>query len=139
MVALAAVASLLIATLNAYTSYLKATAETEQLKNILNQVTTKANELITVTASTNSSSRVFVQLPATIGYRQYWLRARNDSSAAWIEGALGEIVESTPPNRLFLPKGTSASGIFVGGHGAAILESYMTGSIVQFNLAYSGG
>jgi len=139
MVALAAVSTLLVATINSYTATLRATSEIEQLKNILNHVAAKANELITIAAATNSSTRLFLQLPATIGYQQYWLRVRNDSSSAWIEGSLGQMVEKTAPNRLFLPKGTSASGYFVGGYGSAILESYMNGSTFQLNLASHGG
>jgi len=139
MVALVAIGTLLVTTLNSYTATLKATSEAEQLKNILNQVAAKANELITTAAATNSSTRFFLQLPATIGYQQYWLRARNDSSSAWIEGSLGQMVEKTAPNRLFLPKGTSAFGYFVGGYGPAILESHMNGSTPQLDLASLGG
>lgn len=139
MVALAAVGTLLIATLNSYTTILKTAFETEQLLNILNHVAAKANELITVAAASNCSTQVFLQLPSSIGYQQYWLRARNDSSSTWIEGSLGKIVEETAPNRLFLPRSTSASGYFIGGYGLAVLESYMNGSIPQITLAYRGG
>jgi len=139
MVALVAIGTLLVTTLNSYTTTLKATSEAEQLKNILNHVAAKANELITIAAATNSSTRVFLQLPATIGYQQYWLRVRNDSSTAWLEGSLGQMVENEVLNQVFLPKGTSASGCFVGGYGPAVLESYMNGSTPQLNLASLGG
>ena len=139
MVALAAVGSLLVATLNSYTTTLRATSETEQLKNLLTQVAAKGNELLTIADATSSSARVFLQLPATIGYQQYWIRASNDSSSTWIEGSLGQITKNKAPNLVFLPKGTSASGYFVGGYGPAILESCMNGSTLQLNLAYHGG
>jgi type II secretory pathway pseudopilin PulG len=139
MIALAVVGTLLIATLNSFTSTLKATSETEQLRNVLNRVVAEASELITIAATTNSSTKVFVQLPVTIGYRQYWLQARNDSSSSWIEGSFGNKTAETSLYRIYLPKGTSVSGHFIGGYGPAILESYVNGSTVQVNLDYMGG
>lgn len=139
MVAIAIVSALLIATLNAYTSSLNATAETEQLTNLLTIVASKANEQLTITATTNSSTRILIQLPAAIGTQPYWLRARNDSTHTWIEGSVGPVAEKTEVNKLFLPAGASATGIFIGGHGSAVLESYMNGSTPQLKLAYSGG
>jgi hypothetical protein len=139
LVALAGVCTLLVATLNSYTTSLKAASEIEQLKNLLNHVAAKGNELLTTVVATNSSVRLFIQLPATIGYKQYWLRASNDSSKAWLEGSLGQMTENGATHRVFLPQGTSASGYFVGGYGPAILESYMNGSAPQLNLASVGG
>jgi len=139
MVALAAVGSLLVATVNSYTITLRTTSETQQLNNLINQVAAKGNELLTTTAATNYSIRVYLQLPATIGYQQYWIRATNDSSSTWIEASLGQMTVNRAPNQVFLPKGTSASGYFVGGYGSAILESYVNGSTLQLNLASSGG
>lgn len=139
LVALSAVCTILIATLYSYTTALRATPEIEQLKNLLNHVAAKGNELLTTAAATNSSAQVFLQLPATIGHKQYWLRARNDSSSAWLEGSLGQIIENEVAHQVYLPQRTSASGYFVGGYGPAILESYMNGSTPQLNLAYIGG
>ena len=139
LVALAAVSTILVATLNSYTTSLRATSEIEQLKNLLNHVAAKGNELLTIVATTNSSTRVFIQLPTTIGHKQYWLRARNDSSSAWLEGSLGQMTENGVTHQVFLPQRTSASGYFVGGYGPAILGSYMNGSTPQLNLASQGG
>lgn len=139
MVALAAVSALLIATINSFTTTLKATSEMEQLKNILSHVAARGNELLTIASATNSSTRVFLQLPATIGYQQYWIRASNDSQSTWIEGNLGQITKINAPNRVFLPQGASATGSYVSGDGPAVLESYMNGSIPQLNLASLGG
>jgi len=139
MIALAVVGALLVASINAYTTTLKTTSEIQQLKNLLNVVAAKGMELLTIAASTNSSTQVFLQLPTTIGYRQYWMRAGNDSSTAWIEGNLGQITDIEAPNRILLPQGTSACGSFVGGYGQAVLKSYMNGSIPQLNIASLGG
>lgn len=139
LVALSAVSAILIATLNSYTTSLRATPEIEQLKNLLNHVAAKGNELLTIVAATNSSAQVSIQLPATIGYKQYWLRVRNDSSSAWLEGSIGQMIENEVTQRVYLPKRVSASGYFIGGYGPAILESYMNGSTPQLNLASLGG
>jgi type II secretory pathway pseudopilin PulG len=139
MIALAVVGTLLVVTLNSYTVTLKGTSEIEQLRNILNQVTAEASELITIAATTNSSTRVFVQVPTTIGYKQYWLQACNDSSNSWIEGSFGSKIATASLFHIYLPKGTSTSGYFIAGYGPAVLESYMNGSTVQFNLNYVGG
>jgi len=139
MVALAAVGTLLVATVHSYTATLKTTAEVDQLNNILTRIAAKGNELITITVVTNSSARAYLQLPAAIGYQQYWLRAHNDSSRAWIEGSLGTITDITAPYRVFLPKGTSASGHFISGYGPVRLESYLNGSYSQLNLSPLGG
>jgi hypothetical protein len=139
MFAVAVVGAILIAAFNSYTTSIKTTSESEQLKNILSHVAAQGNELLTLTEATNSSTRFSIQLPAAIGQKQYWLRIRNDSSSTWIEGSFGQIAEKTELDRLFLPKGTSASGYFIGGYGPAILESYMNSSTPQLNLTYRGG
>ena len=139
MVALAIVGTILIATFNSFTVSLKNTSEAEQLKNLLEHVAAKGNELLTITATTNSSTRISIQLPAAIGYKQYWLRLRNDSQNTWIEGSLGQIAEKTELTQLFLPKGTIASGIFVGGYGPAVLEAYMNCSTPTLKLTSQGG
>jgi len=139
MIALAAVGALLVAAINAYTTTLRTTSEIEQLKNLLSVVAAKGTDLLTIAAATNSSAQVFLQLPATIGYQQYWMRAGNDSSGTWIEGNLGQITDIESSNRVFLPQGTSASGTFAGGYGPAILKSYMNGSTPQLNIASLGG
>jgi type II secretory pathway pseudopilin PulG len=138
MVAMAAVGALLVATVSAYTTTIRTASETEQLENLLSYVAARGSELTTLVAATNSSTQSSLQVPAAIGYKQYWLRARNDSSTAWIEGSFGEIVEKTAPNRVFLPKGTSASGYYVAGYGPAILSAYINGSTVQLKLASLG-
>jgi len=139
MIALAVIGSLLIATVNSYTASLRNASEIEQLRNLLNQVTAKGSELITLVASANLSVHASLQLPASIGIQQYWLRARNDSSSAWIEGALGRMIDEAVPNRAYLPRGTSVSGYYVSGYGAAILEAHMDGSNPQLNLSSKGG
>lgn len=137
MLALALVGTLLVAAVNSYTASLKNTSEIGKLRNLLNQVAAKGSALITVAASSNLSVQASLQLPISIGVQQYWIRARNDSSDAWIEGALGRIIEETVADRVYLPKGTSSSGYYVSGYGPALLEAYVNSSTAQLNLSSS--
>jgi hypothetical protein len=139
LVGLAAVGTLLIATINSYTTTLKVTSENEQLKNLINRIAAKAEELLATVAAINSSAQVFLQMPASIGYKQYWMQARNDSANAWLEGALGQKADNGATYRVYLPQGTSASGYFVGGYGSAILKSYRNGTALQLKLSSTGG
>lgn len=139
LAALTAVSALLIYSLYSYTATLRNMSEMDQLKNILNEVATKANELLTLVETTNSSTRAFVLLPTSIGSQQYWMQLRNDSSSAWLEGFLGQTVGGDEAHRVFLPPKTSASGYFIAGQGPALLECYPNGSAPRLNLASLGG
>jgi len=139
LVALTSVSALLLYSLSSYTATLRSTSETEQLKNILTGVAAEANELITLVTATNSSARVSLPLPTSIGNQQYWMRLRNDSSNAWLEGSLGQTVGSGEVYKVYLPPNTSTSGYFIAGHGPALVECYLNGSTPQLNLASLGG
>jgi len=137
MLALALVGTLLVAAVNSYTASLRNTLEIGQLRNLLNQVAAKGSGLIAVAASSNLFAQASLQLPVSIGVQQYWIRARNDSSDAWIEGALGRVIEEAVVDRVYLPKGTSTSGYYVSGYGSALLEAYVNSSTPQLNLSSS--
>lgn len=139
LIALIAVSALLLFSLNSYTYTLRNTSETAQLKNILNSVTAKADEILTLVTATNSSLTVYLDLPTTIGDQYYWMRVRNDSSKAWVEGALGQRVESYTELRVLIPSKASTSGYFISAQGQALLQGYMNGSIPQLKLASVGG
>jgi hypothetical protein len=139
MIALAVIGALLVATVNSYAGTLRNTSEVEQLRNLLSQVAAKGIELITLTASTNSSAAASVHLPASIGTQQYWMAAHNDSSSVWIEGALGRMIEGEASSKVYLPRTVSAAGHFVSGYGSAILHTHMNGSIPQLDLSSQGG
>jgi hypothetical protein len=117
-----------------YTGTLRAIPEIEQLKNTLDHVVAKGNELLTLAITTNATVSIVVQLPSSIGHRQYWIQVRNDTSNAWLEGALGRIGESGTTYKVFFPGKASTSGHYISGYGPALLECYMNGSIPQLNL-----
>jgi len=139
LVALTAVSALLLYSLNSYTLTLRNTSETDQLRNILKGVAAKADEILTLVTATNSSLRVYLNLPTTIGDRQYWMRIRNDSSSAWIEGSLGQMFEGNAELRVLISSKASTSGYFTSVHGQALLQGYMSGSTPQLNLTSVGG
>lgn len=138
LAALISVSTLLIYSLSSYAATLRNTSEIEQLKRILNEVATQASQLITLVAVTNSSARVSVRLPTSIGNQQYWMRLRNDSSNAWLEGSLGLTVGEGELHQVFLPPRASVSGYLVAGYGHAMLEGYLNVTTPQLNLS-SGG
>ena len=138
-VALTTVSILLVSSYSFYASTLRTIPEIEQLKNILDQVAAKGNELLTLVTTTNSAAHTTMQLPPTIGNREYWIRIRNDTSNVWIEGALGQIDESGRKYNIFLPGKASTSGYYIGGYGPAMLECNMSDSIPQLNLSPAGG
>jgi len=139
LVALTAVSAILLYSLNSYTFTLRNSSETDQLRNILNGVAAKADEILTLVAATNSSLTVYLDLPATIGDQQYWMRIRNDSFSAWVEGSLGQLFEDNAELRVFISSRASTSGNFNSAHGKASLRGYMNGSTAQLNLASVGG
>jgi len=138
-IALTTVSILLISSYSSYANTVRAIPEIKQLKNIIDHVAAKGNELLTLVTTTNSTAYTFIQLPPTIGYRQYWIRVQNDTSNVWVEGALGQLGESGTKYQVFLPRKASTSGYHIGGYGPVILECYMNSSIPQLNLRPAGG
>jgi len=137
--ALTTVSILLVCSFSLYASTVRSLPEIKQLKNILDHVAAKGNELLTLATATNSTVRTIIQLPSTIGHQEYWIRVRNDTSNAWIEGALGQMRENRTTYQVFLPRKASTSGYYMGGYGSAMLECCMNASILQLNLNSAGG
>ena len=72
-VAMIAVSSLLIFSFMAYAEAIRFSSEARQLKNLLDHVAGKSTELVTLTLATNATAESFLQMPTSIGNRQYWL------------------------------------------------------------------
>ena len=133
-VAMTAVGTLLIFSFNSYAATLRHVPEKEQLDNLLSHVAAKAIGIMTMTGG-DSTTKVYLDLPTSIGDRQYWIRLRNDSIQAWVEGGLGEIWNGTNVNRVFLPATPTATGEFIGDYGVATLACYRSGSELRLVLA----
>jgi len=136
-VALIAVSSLLVFSFMAYGDALRVSSEVKQLKNLMDYVATKSTEMLTLTLATNATAEVFLQMPAAIGNKQYWLRLCNDSAKAWLEGGLGNTPIEGTELRIYLPKEASASGYYIGGYGAARLKCYVITGVPKIQLTSS--
>jgi len=136
--ALVAVSALLILCVNSYVYYLRTTSEQDQLQSILTGVAAKANEILTLVTTTNSSVTASLSLPTAIGDQYYWLRISNDSSRAWVEGALGKFHEGPAKFQIAIPSYAVMSGYAMSEHGLATLQGYMDASIPQLNLTSTG-
>jgi len=118
-----------------YVNPLRGISEINKLKEVLNQVAAKAEEATSVITECDSTLRVVIQLPLTIGDRNYWIQFTNDSSRIWLEGAFGEPGEiGVQKYRIYLPGVAMVSGIFEGRYGLAILSCSFTGSIPKLTL-----
>lgn len=138
-VALIAVSGLLVFSFADYTNALRSSSELKQLRNLLDCVAAKGTELIVLSQTTNASTEAFVQMPASIGNKQYWLRLRNDSVKAWLEGGLGGEPVSETELRAYIPKKTSATGYYIGGYGVVRLECSLISGTTHIQLTGSGG
>ena len=133
--ALITISSILITSYATYTTTMRTALEIEQLKNLLNHVASKGYELTALTAATNSTLEATLQLPTSIGNKQYWIRLRNEGSKAWVEGSLGTIHAGNVTNRVCLPKTLVAMGNYSSGYGPVLLESYVDGATITLSLS----
>jgi hypothetical protein len=135
--ALIAVGSLLTTSFMVYANTIRETSETKKLEELLNLVAAKSIGLITLTLSTNASTETFLQLPARIGDKNYWIKMENDTSKAWIESGFG----SNPTEgalQISLAKNVLATGVYVSGYGAARLRCSFASGIIQIQLSSEG-
>jgi len=120
-IALIAVSSLLVFSFIVYGDILRVSSEVKQLKNLMECIAVKSTELVTLTLATNATAEAYLQMPTTIGNKQYWLQLRNNSANAWVEGGFGNIPIKGTELRVYIPKEAVATGYYIGGHGAACL------------------
>ena len=137
IVALIAVSTLLSVAFLAYTNAFRVSSATSKLKNLMDYVAAKGTELLTLALTTNTTAGTFVQMPTTIGDKQYWLQLRNNSAKAWLEGGFGNTPTQAADFKVYLPQRTSAGGYYLAGYGAAYLECQARNSILQLNLMSS--
>jgi len=136
-IALIAVSSLLVFSFMTYADALRVSSEAKQLRNLMEYVTAKSTELIALALDTNATAETYLQMPATLGYKQYWLQLRNDSAKTWLEGGFGDTTTEGTELRVYLPEEASASGYYMGGHGAACLKCYLEAGVPRIQLENS--
>lgn len=136
-IAIIAVSSLLVISFMTYTGTIRFSSEIRQLKNLMDSAAAKSTELLTITLTTNATTKSFIQMPATIGNKQYWLRLTNDSSGTWVEGGLGNVPYEGTDLRVCLPREASATGSYIGGYGSALFECHQEAGVPQIRLSSS--
>jgi hypothetical protein len=136
-IAMIAVSTLLVASFMAYANALRASSETTQLENLMDNIAAKSTELLTLTLATNASAETFIQMPTAIGEKQYWLQLHNDSERAWLEGGFGSIPVEATETRVYLPKEATANGFYIAGYGAAHLKCENHAGFLQITLVSS--
>jgi hypothetical protein len=132
-----AVSTLLVMSFMAYANMLRVSSEAKQLTNLVDHVAARSAELLALASVTNSTSEAYVQMPAAIGSKQYWLQLQNDSTRIWIEGGLGNVPVEGSEIHAFLPGKGSASGRYVGGYGAACIRCNSVAGFIQIQLTNS--
>jgi len=137
-IALIAVSSLLIFSFMAYANAIRFSSEVRQLKNLMDYVAAETTKLVTLTITTNATTQSYLQMPTTIGDKQYWLQFRNDSEKAWLEGSFGNLPIEGAELHIYLPKGVWATGYYFGGYGAAKLECHSEAGVLRIQLKSSG-
>lgn len=119
--AIIAVSGILLVSFTDYANAIRFSSETWKLKDLMDCVTAKATELLTLAATVNASAETYIQAPTTIGDKQYWLAFKNDSSRAWLEAGFGNTPMENVGLRVYLPSKAAASGYYVSGCGAVCL------------------
>jgi len=137
-IALIAVCSLLTLSSITYTNMLRAFSEKRKLKNLMDLLAAKSTELLTLAQTVNATAETFLQMPTTIGDKQYWLQLGNDSVKAWIEGGFGNNPQGESELRVYLPRGFVACGYYVAGYGVARLTCYVDSDLVHVSLSSLG-
>ncbi|MGQ9624587.1 MAG: hypothetical protein ACUVT9_04370 [Candidatus Bathycorpusculaceae bacterium] len=94
----------------------------------------KTTELLTLAQTTNATAETFVQMPTTIGDKQYWLQLSNDTARAWVEGGFGDVPQKATELRVYIQRGVLASGCYVATYGAAHLTCQVDGEIAKVTL-----
>ncbi|MGB9675908.1 MAG: hypothetical protein ACPL0C_01810 [Candidatus Bathyarchaeales archaeon] len=135
--ALIAVGSLLTTSFMVYANTIRETSENKKLEELMNLVAANSIRLITLTLSINASTETFLQLPARIGDKNYWIKMENDTSKAWLKGGFG----SNPTEgtlQTSLAKNVLAAGFYVSGYGAARLRCFFASGVVQIQISNEG-
>jgi hypothetical protein len=137
-IALIAVSSLLLFSFMAYANALRFSSEIKQLKNLMDHVAAEATELVTLSSTTKATTKIYLQIPTTIGDKHYWLQLRNDSEKTWLEGGFGNLPIEGAELQIYLPKGVWATGYYIGGYGAAQLECFFEDGVLRIQLTSLG-
>jgi hypothetical protein len=130
------VGTIVISACSLSTVNVKHEAEKQQLSNIAEYVATESVELISHATAENLTSTIHLNVPQLIGNQRYWIKVANDSARTWVEAGFGTTAVSSE-QLAYIPSEVAASGTYISGSGAALLECFSDSSGVQLTL--SGG
>ena len=133
------ITSILITSFGAYATTLRNLPEHEKLITLMKQIANVGYDLITLTETTNTTSKVTIPLPSRIGTKRYWIKLTNDSQQTWLEGALGPIRQGNLSNRIYLLPTVQGTGNYTSEVGIALLECTREGSTINLHLDTWGG
>jgi hypothetical protein len=119
-------AALIVGTIIVYacsisTLNVKNQANSQQLKNIDEYVTTQSLSLLSHTTENKQNTTQFLDIPSSIGNQRFWIRIANDSLGAWVESGFGTTLSSNSV-QMNIPANFDASGYFISGSGRAKLQ-----------------
>jgi len=116
---------------------LKGDATNQQLSNVDEYVATQSLTLINQVDENGQNATQVLDLPTSIGNKEYWVSLANDSSSAWVESGFGSFAVQNEPE-IYIPADVVASGAYVSGWGNAILQCSIQNQIVTLTLTESG-
>ena len=120
--AIIAVSGILLVSFMGYANAIRFSSEMNKLRDLMDSIAAKATELINLMKATNATAETYIQAPAVLGDKQYWLMLGNDSSRVWLEGGLGNTPKEEAGIRVYLPGMVLAYGYYVSGYGAVCLK-----------------
>ena len=130
------VGTIVISACGLSTANVKHEAEKQQLSNIAEYVATESLELIAHAKAENLTSTLHLNVPQLIGNQRYWIKVANDSAETYVEVGFGTSATSSE-QLAYIPSEATASGTYISGSGAAIIECHSDSAGVQLTL--SGG
>ena len=138
-IAMLAVSSLLVLSFIAYTNAARFSSELRQLKELTNRVAAKSTEMMTLCGTGNTTVQFLLEVPTTIGHKQYWFLLHNDSQTAWVDSGFGNTPTATNGLRQYIPGHVISTGYYLAGDGNALLICNSSVGIVWLHLSSSGG
>ena len=122
IIVMGTIAFIVTSAFNTHAAGIKITAETQELKNLLETVAAECAELIALTEATGATTKISMKIPVNIGEKYFWMRLRSDTSGAWIEGAFGAPLNGDPQHAVEIPGIVLVSGTYRGGYGTLSLS-----------------
>ena len=130
------VGTIVVSVCSLSTLNVKTEAENQQLTNITEYIATESMDIVSHATSENLTSTLHLNVPQLIGSKIYWIQIANDSARTWVEAGFGTTAFSSE-QRTYIPSEVCASGTYISGSGATVLECHLNSAGVHLTL--SGG